>query len=224
MKPAPFPLSCVQLHPIPFLLPAQILLWPLDQTSQLTKPQKTNSAKGLRIPCQHSKLTHLTEGNLLRLQDGGSRSVRSRSVLPGSRKTLAILSIWTGNHCRRKRKKEQRSQCLLHQMEQRSEEEERMADFYNNALGTKPLAAIEMETVWIQGPEHNLIVDYWLKHTGLLHYKDSMLCLHTKVSQLALLISSSGFLFSTEIHGQVIQIQFITKNTINIHRAEARHY
>lgn len=49
---------------------------------------------------------------------------------------------------------------MLHQMEQRSEEEERMADFYNNALGTKPLAAIETETVWIQGPEHNLIVDY----------------------------------------------------------------
>lgn len=49
VKSAPFPLSSVQLHPILFLLPAQVLLWPLGQTSQLTKPQKTNSAKDLHI-------------------------------------------------------------------------------------------------------------------------------------------------------------------------------
>lgn len=73
-------------------------------------------------------------------------------------------------------------------MEQCSEEEVKMADFYNNAPRTKPLAAIERETVWIQGPGHSLIVDYWLRYTGLLHYKYSMLCFHTKVSQLALLI------------------------------------
>lgn len=45
-------------------------------------------------------------------------------------------------------------------MEQCSEEEVRTADFYHNTPRTKPLAAIERETLWIQGPEHNLIVDY----------------------------------------------------------------
>lgn len=78
-------------------------------------------------------------------------------------------------------------------MEQCSEEEVRMADFYNNTPRTKPLAAIERETLWIQGPEHNLIVDYWLKYTCLNHYKDAKLHLHTKVSQLALLITIQVF-------------------------------
>lgn len=46
-------------------------------------------------------------------------------------------------------------------MEQCREEEVRMDNFYNNAPRTKPLATIEKETKWIQGPDYNLTVGYW---------------------------------------------------------------
>lgn len=183
----------MQLHLIPFLLPAQILLGPLDQTSQLTiNHRKLTQQESWEFPAgTASWLIWLRAISWSCTVGAAGRSTSSRSVLPGSRETLSILNIQTENHCRRKRKKEQRRQHFLHQMEQCSEEEVRMADFYNNAPRTKPLA--ERETLWIQGPEHNLIVDYWLKYTGLLHYKGFMLFLHTKVSQLTLVITVQVF-------------------------------